>query len=361
MRKMDAGRTTTLLLAITLAGGAVDGIAAQTLVPERVGTAQVPLSINIHVALMSDETTACVVDSYEMRVHCVDRSGDVVGVFGREGEGPGEFGRPPALVGGADNTVGAVDTWLGRFSVFQPSGLLVTEVVLPSEVSGVTPIRRFSTTLTGSARLLGAEPGSRRVMLEVDIASGAVGFEEIPEVDAEVECGEIIFGFPNTGGGWVHVGCEGHLVFVAEDGDIAVLQAPTYTGELPNERDLEYWREIARSTEEKDLPFEVDWDGRIEEIRSSPKNYHLVFGQQEFDEQGRLWIATQRDRDEFSYVDVYDTENAAFVGSVRVNDRIEGFDLVGSTLVVVVERLPPVDPDGIPERAVDWYDVSGMR
>ena len=143
---------------------------------------------------MSEGTTACVIDSYEVRVRCVDRNGDVVGVFGREGEGPGEFGRASALAGGADNTVGVVDNWLGRFSVFG------------------------------------------------------------------------------------------------------------------------------------------------------------------------LWIATQRDRDEFSYLDLYDPAEAAFVGGVRVGDRIEGFDLLGSTLVVLVERqLPPNDPDGIADRAVDWYDVSEWR
>lgn len=37
-----------------------------------------------------------------------------------------------------------------------------------------------------------------------------------------------------------------------------------------------------------------------------------------------------------------------------------GFDLVGSTLVVLVERqLGPEDADGVPDRAVDWYEGGG--
>ncbi|MDE2764174.1 MAG: hypothetical protein OXQ94_12760 [Gemmatimonadota bacterium] len=75
MKELRIGFATTLFVVHTLAHGAFDGMSAQTLIPERIGTAQVPLSINTHVALMSDGTTACVVDSYEMRVHCVNRSG----------------------------------------------------------------------------------------------------------------------------------------------------------------------------------------------------------------------------------------------------------------------------------------------
>ena len=62
MKKMDAGRTGALWLAITLAGGAIDGVSTQTLVPERIGTVEVPLSRGGSIALMSDETTACVVE-----------------------------------------------------------------------------------------------------------------------------------------------------------------------------------------------------------------------------------------------------------------------------------------------------------
>ena len=47
------------------------------------------------------------------------------------------------------------------------------------------------------------------------------------------------------------------------------------------------------------------WRERLARYRNTPKNYHLLLGQQIFDEQGRLWMATQRDRDEFSYLDVY--------------------------------------------------------
>lgn len=360
MKELDAGGWITLALLLALASGASGRASAQTLAPERIATVQVPLSTNGSIALMSNETTACVIDSHEVRVRCVGRGGDVVGVFGREGEGPGEFDTPTWVVGGADSTVGTVDIGLDRFSVFEPSGVLVTEVALREPL--VTPLRRFSTTLVSRAIVISVSaatgPVFTSMVLEVDLASGEGETEEIPAVDAEVECGEIIYGFPNPGGGWVHVACEGHLVFVAEDGDVTVLQAPTYTGELPNELDIEWWGEVGRSP----WRMNMDWDREMEKIRATPKNYHLGFGHQKFDERGRLWIATQRDRDEFSYLDVYDPEEAAFVGSVRVGDRIEGFDLLGSTLVVLVERqLPTDDPAGIPDRAVDWYDVSEWR
>ena len=62
---------------------------------------------------------------------------------------------------------------------------------------------------------------------------------------------------------------------------------------------------------------------------------------------------------EWSYLDVY--ENAEYVGSVKVRDRLRGFDLVGSTLVVLVDRqVGADDADGIPDRALDWYDLGDL-
>ena len=54
-------------------------------------------------------------------------------------------------------------------------------------------------------------------------------------------------------------------------------------------------------------------------------------------------------------------ESAEYVGSVKVRDRLRAFDLLGSTLVVLVDRrVGPDDADRIPDRALDWYDIQDM-
>ncbi len=68
-----------------------------------------------------------------------------------------------------------------------------------------------------------------------------------------------------------------------------------------------------------------------------------------YDDWGRLWVAIQRTRNAVSYFSIF--SDTTFVGSVRVRDRVEGYDLLGSTLAVLVERLPD-DPAGIPGRVL---------
>ena len=58
----------------------------------------------------------------------------------------------------------------------------------------------------------------------------------------------------------------------------------------------------------------------------------------------------------FSYFDLY--VGTEYVGSLKIRDRILGYDLYGSTLAALVERAP--DADGIVRRAVDWYDFEGL-
>ena len=94
------------LLAFAGACGQGDAVGEAIFTPEVVSTAAVPQSENDQVALLADERTACAIDSYESQIHCVDGEGAVVGVFGRKGEGPGEFGSPAYLAHGEEGTVG---------------------------------------------------------------------------------------------------------------------------------------------------------------------------------------------------------------------------------------------------------------
>ena len=339
--------------------------------PEVIGTAAVPLSESHLVALLADERIACVVDSYETRVRCVDTEGAVVGVFGREGEGPGEFGSSDNpgnldLVSGEEGTVGVYDGVLARFTVFEPSGAYVSEVRAPF----LHPLRSFDTVLSG-VLWRGWIPGSLMIRYDVNVASGEVVREEASPIGPwGVACEEGFWGIPHRAEGWVFEACEGHLIFVGNTGDATVLRMPT---ELPDERDVARFEErllagqgsrgpevMARVLQmSPDGTFRSFVDQRLERLSAKPKPYSLGTEQQLVDAANRYWIATQRDTHEWSYLDVY--ENAEYVGSVRVKDRLRAFDLLGSTLVVLVERqVGPDDADGIPDRALDWYEVGDL-
>ena len=351
------------LLAFAGACGQGDAVGPGVFTPELISTAAVPLSESNEVALLAGERTACVIDSYEEQVRCVAGEGAVAGVFGREGEGPGEFGDPTHLARGEAGTVGVVDSDLGRFTVFEPSGAYVSDVLLPDVFP---PLPSFDTAVSGvsldyMAMLDGGNSGSLMTRHDVNLASGQVVREEgSPRGPWDVGCGQVIYGIPDHEEGWVFVACEGHLIFVGDTGDATVLRAPMYVPELPDERDVARLEETLRGfNRRRGFPISEGVEERLESYRATPKNYYLSTGEQLFDDANRYWIATQRDQHEWSYLDVY--ENAEYVGSVRVRDRLRAFDLLGSTLVVLVDRkVGPDDGDGIPDRALDWYDIADL-
>jgi len=218
--------------------------------------------------------------------------------------------------------------------------------------------------------MLGRASGSRSLMTryDVDIATGEVLREEAsPPGPWDVPCGEdtwgvgqVNWGIPDRAGGWVFLACDGHLIFVGNTGDARVLRAPTYLAELPNERDVARLEEALRALNVRNgFPASTDVEENLESYRAEAKKYSLGTAHQLVDATNRYWVATQRDTHEWSYLDVY--ENAEYVRTVKVRDRLRGFDLVGSTLVVLVDRqLGPDDADGIPDRALDWYEVREL-
>ena len=110
-----------------------------TIFLDPVASAPVPFS-NRSDGTLVDDNVVCVTNSYEMRVECVGRDGSVVGIFGRKGEGPGEFPSGPKLVRGPGGTIGAISR--NRLTVFAPSGAMVSEVTLPvASLQPAAPLR----------------------------------------------------------------------------------------------------------------------------------------------------------------------------------------------------------------------------
>jgi hypothetical protein len=92
----------------------------------------------------------------------------------------------------------------------------------------------------------------------------------------------------------------------------------------------------------------------VQRYASSPRGYGISGRSKLFDERGRLWIASWRGERDRSYLDLY--EEGKLLGTLEVRDRVLAFDLMGSTLAVLVERGTR-DAEGLPIRGIDWYAI----
>lgn len=304
-----------------------------------------------------DDHTACVVDSYEKEVQCLDRTGELVGVFGGEGDGPGEFRFPYAALRGPEHTVAVIDPLASRLSIFRPTGELVTEVAVPRVFEPMSPIGE---TMIGTytPNLLSHD----KILAEVDLAGGAILWRRELLTPSDVglpeDCGlSLSWGAIGQGGMATFGACRSQLLFYPADGngEVAVIEAPTYTGELPNPRDIDEYRHGARFLYRDG----VVPDAAVQAFAEAPKTDRIPGRPMVYDESGRLWVGTRRDRDRFSYFDVY--LDTVFAGTVQVRDRVMGFDILNGTLVTLVERaLDEHDGDGIPDRGIDWYDLGQL-
>ncbi len=315
-----------------------------------------PFSTSDDIAIMTEEI-ACVINSFESRIYCVDRRDGGINVFGGEGEGPGEFVGLTAIERGRDGQVVAVDIGRERLTFFKPGGTLVSETRLPS---------RFQPRLLRGDRLfgfkfemlnLGGEILPGIVPMAADAYSGEILWERSDLADAVGrECFNGAVGASTPSGGLVFQVCGHELAFFAHrDAPTAtVVASPNYIEALPNERDVSEHVELVSGIglRRGSMMSASEIEAIAAEFREKPKEWILKPITFDFDDQNRLWAATTRDRDVFSYFDIW--TGTAYAGAVRVRDRLMGFDIFGSTLVTLVERTPG-------ERAIDWYDLSKVE
>ena len=137
--------------------------------------------------------------------------------------------------------------------------------------------------------------------------------------------------------------------------DIVVVPVPSYVEELPNERDMAERLEVM-GTIRNATGLELELD----EFRQTPKRWWIGPQSPAYDEMGRAWIGTNRDRDQFSYLDVFTDDGFQYLGSVRIRDRLIGYDILDSTLAVLVER-PIGEGDVVARRGIDWYDIGRLE
>ena len=351
----------TCVLFVVSCGGAEQGRDI-SLVPY--AESVVPLSDDIGV-LLAEENTVCTTESYEYRVYCTNVNGSEVGYFGRQGEGPGELGdKFPGLLRGPDGTIGVIDSDLNRMSVFDmTSGAFVSQVRLPGFYfqSGASS---FSLTLTGSSWSMQRDSsGAVRTTThyaEVDVESGEVVWERV--YDSRFRDRRRVRGFRSVlqgthflglflrGGSVAFPLCQGQLLLFAGTrrrfGHAHPRAKSMCWSIQANEKCRSIWSPRAASRGK-------DW------FRRTPKPYQrlpLVF-----DDHGRLWVVTQprAQRRASPIVDVY--SGPEYWGAVRVRHDALAVDVLGSTLVVLVDRpVGPGDADGYPDRGVDWYDIGEL-
>lgn len=325
-------------------------------------SSNVPLSKSGDVALVSEDI-ACVVDSYEFRVHCVNRQRRAVGVFGREGEGPGEFRGPPWVKRGPGGKLAAFDLRSARLTFFEPSGTLVSQTRLPADFYWTD----FQADVVLGARLAmldrtRSEDQPDLVPMTVDAFSGEILWEREDLADAVGrDCFNGRVGILNPEGGLVTTACEHEVVFLdhRDAKSATVVAAPNYFEALPNTRDVEAYVEgvisigggrVSLSSAQK--------EAYAAGYREEPKRWFLGGPWSlTFDGENRLWAAITLDRDAFSYIEIW--IGTQYAGAVRIRDRLMGYDILGSTLVALVERQP--DRYGIAQRAIDWYNIGGLE
>lgn len=344
---------------LVLACARIDAPSFPELTVPLVDSASAPLSRNPNIALRT-ESVACVIDSYETQVHCAHRSGTVT-TFGQLGDGPGEYRNPINILRGPSETIGVIESQ--GLSLSDSTGQFLRRIQLPGVVVG--PARGDSRVLKGT-NVRGLPSGWE--LVRIDMSTGHVLStspypREWPEWcrysmssrSSQPALGDLpSIGYATPWGGVVFF-CHKHLaVSGTAQTDLFAISTPSYVDELPNDRDTEDRLRIIEAVQRT-----AGIESELGEFRQLPKNWWIRTQSPAYDDMGRTWIGTTRDRDESSYFDVFAGEEFEFLGSVRIRDRLIGYDVLGTTLTVLVER-PLARGDVVARRGIDWYDIGGL-
>lgn len=358
--RRKAAVAATLLAAAC--GGPAD-VAFQPIKLDPLASVPAPLSTTHELTLLGG-SAACVIDSYQYRVSCIDPGGESID-FGTEGEGPGEFKFPSHLLRGASGTVGVFDFQLNRLATFAASGeFLASTGELPDQFFLLDP-QVEDGTVFGRYRKLDSSGDRPVVQAEVDMSTGRVEWERAFPYEGDiVDCStplwrttRLLSGYGDGSGGLLFVTCHGEFLVWYADRDAeepaAIVRSPTYVERYPTDEDVASTLRTLRSAR-WGTPGE-------EEIRSRPKSW---YGPRVLDDRRRFWTVSHWNAGSdvippLSHIDMFrfTDDGPEYALTLQVANKAVGMDVLGDTLAVLVER----DAGGVvPERRVDWYDVAAV-
>ena len=352
---MKRPATAAVLTMVVTSGCAPQAPAAHSvteLAPFASGTA--PLTNLLDIAIVTG-TVACTANSFDSRIRCVDRNSGDVSMFGREGEGPGEFDGLTSIERAPGERVAAMDFGLGRMTVFETDGTIVSETALPPIFRPLQLVdgHLFGYKL-GALDFSSAEELPEFVPMAADVGSGEVVWQRTDLAGVlDRDCFTGVAGGLTPDGGVVFEVCGHEVAFLADPRaqSATVVVSPSYVEAFPSDRDASDHREGLTDTGRRGGMTEHDIDTRLAAFRRTPKEW-ILKRPFRFDDRGRLWVATTLDHDAFSHFDIWD--GTVYAGSVRVHDRLLAFDILGLTLVTLVERA---GTGGVSQLGVDWYDI----
>ena len=325
----------------------------------RVARVTVPVPTASREIILAEEDVACIIYSYDEQIYCMARDGNAF-TLGQAGDGPGEFRGLVTLLRSEDGTIAAIDR--SGLRVVGLSGEFLSSVMLSGfmlDTDRMVGDGLAGTRLTPWAawlEVVSAQTGevlSRREF-PTDVPDECAEFPLLKKGTMTVAAHVPSSAFLTPWGDVVSV-CRANLALWGEEGAgmFEVLNVVSHEDEYPDEQDIADHEAAMNAVQGI-----AGVTQGIREYRSTPKDWWLGGHTPVFDRaRDWTWIGANRDRRAFSYIDIFAGRRFEYVGSVRVHDRMVGFDLFGSTLVVLVEL--PLSA-GASDVAVDWYDISGV-
>lgn len=311
-------------------------------------SAPLPWSASESLAVLGPDT-ACVLDTYEVRIVCGDRMWNRTTSFGREGRGPREMLVPGTLLPLPDGGLAYVDPRNDRVDLYSPELKWSTSVRMPGMGPVVPPVDNDSILTLMQTSF----ERDRRTLLLYDLARDTLADLRELRLDAAAVGRDSIAGYPllRHADEWLVRVTGDAFLWMSPDGQttMGVLRPPAFTPEFPDSLDLDEARTDLRGIFGRVL------ESDLERIRQRRKPAYPPGEIAQLDAGGRVWILSNRPAPAGTLIEVFDGTD--YIGAVQVPARVLAFR-IHDDILVALTRSVEMDSSGLYPRRLEWYRIA---